>query len=139
MSNNYSCVATLVMDPETLTIKDKAATKIRCAVKATSKKHTDRFFNMLCMGYDAETAGRLAKGDRIFVSGPLEQEEYTSKKQKGAMVKADVMGFGARILKVLHSPTFFGGKPAPAEGAEDFGPPDPPAAPGSGPLDGLDF
>lgn len=135
MSSNFSAVGTLVQDPEQITIKDKAATKIRFAVKATSKRNEDRFINMLCMGYDAETAGRLRKGDRIFIAGPLEVTSYTSKKTK-QKVTADEMGFGARILKILHSPSFFGEE---AEApADDSAPPDDVPA-GKGPLDDLDL
>jgi single-stranded DNA-binding protein len=136
MSNNYTAVVTLVQDPEGLTLKDKPATKIRFAVKATSKKNNDRFVNMLNTGYDAETAGRLAKGDQILITGPLEQEEYFSKKTK-QKVLADVMGFGSRILKVIKSPSFFGDSKPPA----DDGPPPDDATPatGKGPLDDLDL
>jgi single-stranded DNA-binding protein len=135
MSNSIGCIGTLVQDPESLTIKDKPATKIRFAVKATSKKYTDRFVNMLCMGYDSDTAQRLRKGDQVFVTGPLECEEYVSKKTK-ERVKSDVMGFGSRIAKVVKSPSFFGGgDQAPADAAEPTGP----ATQGAGPLDDLDF
>lgn len=133
MSSSYTCAATVVQDPEKLTLGGKDAAKLRLVDKALSKKHEDRFFNAILFGYDAETAGRLAKGDKILITGTLALTSYKSKKT-GQKVTADEMGFGTRILRVLHSPTFFGEGPAgdePAE-AEDV-------APGKGPLDDLDL
>ncbi len=133
MSSNYCGIGTLVVDPETKDIGGKQATKIRFAVKAGSKKNEDRFVNMLCFGYDTETAARLRTGDRIFVSGPLEVETYISKKTK-QKVLSDAMGFGSRINRVVHSPTFFAGAKTEAEAA-----PEAPATAGKGPLDDLDL
>jgi single-stranded DNA-binding protein len=137
--SNYSCVATVVQEPESLTLGGKECTKLRLVDKALSKKHEDRFFNALLFGYDAETGKRLAKGDKIFIAGTLALTSYVSKKTK-AKVQADEMGFGTRILKVIQSPTFFGESKADAGGeAEGDGPPADDVPAGKGPLDDLDL
>ena len=136
MSSSYTCAATIVQDPETITLGGKEAVKLRCVDKALSKKHEDRFFNALLFGYDAETAARLRKADKILITGTLALTSYTSKKTK-QKVQADEMGFGTRILRVLHSPSFFGEEAAtdpestPAEVTATI--------PGSSPLDDMPF
>jgi single-stranded DNA-binding protein len=138
MSSSYTCAATVVQDPESLELGGKPAVKLRLVDKALSKKHEDRFFNALLFGYDAETAARLRKADKILITGTLALTSYVSKKTR-QKVQADEMGFGTRILRVLQSPTFFG------EAAEGDAPPadDAPAddttPAGKGPLDDLDL
>jgi single-stranded DNA-binding protein len=138
MGSSFTAVVTVVQDPETLELGGKPCTKLRLVDKALSKKHEDRFFNMLCFGYDAETAGRLAKGDKIHVTGTLALTSYVSKKTK-QKVTADEMGFGSRILQVIQSPSFFEGKKDAAEpppaAESDFGP----GTTGAGPLDDIAF
>lgn len=136
--SSYACVATVVQDPEKLDLGGKPCTKLRCVDKALSKKHEDRFFNALLFGYDAETGGRLRKGDKVFIAGTLALTSYVSKKT-GQKVQADEMGFGTRILKVVHSPSFFG-EAGDAPDTSDAPPPaDAKTTPGKGPLDDLDL
>lgn len=141
MSSIYACVATVVQDPESLELGGKPAVKLRLVDKALSKKHKDRFFNAILFGYDAETAGKLRKADKIYIAGTLALTEYTSKKTK-QKVQSDEMGFGTRIIRVIQSPTFFGEAPAEGGGGEDpaFDPDSTGVANGgAGPLDDLDL
>lgn len=135
MSSSYTCVAVVVQEPEKLVMGGKPTTKLRLVDKAISKRHEDRFFNALLGGFDAETAGRLAKGDKILITGTLAINKYTSKKT-GKEVLSDEMGFGTRILRVIQSPTFFG--EGQGEKAEDRNAPPADVVPaGPGPLDDI--
>lgn len=131
-------VVRLVNEPETLEFKRDGklvqAVKLRFVIKATSKSYKDRFVNGLLFGKrDMEDALRLAKGDRVQVSGTLCLGEYYSKKEK-CQKDQEEMGYGWRIERVIESKTFFGPKP----GAEPEAEPEV-IAPAPGPLDDLDL
>jgi hypothetical protein len=140
MSSNYTCAATVVQTPEAVELGGKKCARLRLVDKAISKRHEDRFFNALLTSYDAETALRLETGDQILITGTLGVNSYKSKKT-GQKVQSDEMGFGTRILRVLKSEKFFGGKAAEDNGDDEETQGDATAgvSPGSGPLDDLAF
>jgi single-stranded DNA-binding protein len=115
--NNFSAVARLGMDPESIQLGDREGRKLRLVEEAPGKKSIARWFNAIVTGKDVEIADRLEKGDQIFITGQLALTEYSPKKTKykGEKVKSDEMPF-AKILQVLKSEKFFGG--GDAEGSE---------------------
>lgn len=117
--NNFSAVARLGMDPETIQLGDREGRKLRLVEEAPGKKSIARWFNAIVTGKDVEIADRLEKGDQIFITGQLALTEYTPKKTKykGEKVKSDEMPF-AKILQVLKSEKFFGGGEDGEEGSE---------------------
>jgi single-stranded DNA-binding protein len=110
--NNYTAVANLTADPETLTLGDREVRKIRCADNTFGKNNITRFFDVIVSSApDMAVADRLAKGDQIVVTGTLVLGEYTAKKtskyaKKGQKVRTDSIPFG-RIMQVTKSSTFF--------------------------------
>ncbi len=138
MSNNGTYIVNLGKDPEPLVLGGKDVFKIRCAEKAASKKAITRWFTAIVGGPDLETAGKLAQGDTIALSGELSLTEYKAKKPryKGEMIREDEMPF-AKILRVIKSPTFFAD---PAEAPAETGEPTADAPEGDTPpdLSGLD-
>lgn len=106
--NNYSTVCTIGKDPEAIKLGEREGRRIRVVDKTYGKKAVDRWFTVILSGPDVATADRLRKGDQIFVTGALIQEEYEPKKPryKGEKIKDDVMPY-AKLAQVVKSPTFF--------------------------------
>jgi hypothetical protein len=110
--NNYTAIVNLGADPEPLTLGGKELIKLRLADKTPGKKSVTRWLTAMVGGPDLATAGRLAKGDAIMITGTLVKEEYkpNKPKYKGEMVETDNIPF-AKILQVVKSETFFNTKP----------------------------
>lgn len=110
--NNYTAIVNLGADPEPLTLGGKELIKLRLADKTPGKKAITRWLTAMVGGPDLATAGRLAKGDAIMITGTLVKEEYkpTKPKYKGEMIETDNIPF-AKILQVVKSETFFNSKP----------------------------
>lgn len=117
MSNNGTYIVNLGRDPEEMQLGGRDVIKLRVAEKAGSKRAETRWFSAIVGGPDVETAKRLASGDTIALAGELVWTSWTPKqgKDKGKKQFGDEMPF-AKLMKVIKSPTFFGGgEEAPAE------------------------
>ena len=106
--NTYSAIVTLGKDPEAIKLGEREGRKIRVVDKTYGKKAIDRWFTAILSGPDVATVDRLRKGDQVFLTGALIQEEYEPKKPryKGEKVKDDTMPY-AKLAQVVKSPTFF--------------------------------
>lgn len=108
--NNFTCIANLCRDPETIELGGKECYKLRLADNTFGKQSVTRFFDAIVGGPDAGVASKLKQGDQILVTGTLQATQYKAKqgKNKGQMVNSDQMPF-AKILQVTKSPSFFAG------------------------------
>src|SRR5690349_13329665 len=70
--NNYTAIVNLTHDVEDLKLGERDVKKLRVADNTFGKNSETRFFDVIVSsGPDMETAGRLAKGDQIVVTGTL--------------------------------------------------------------------
>lgn len=116
--NNGTYIVNLGKDPEELELGGRPCIKLRCAEKAANKKAETRWFTAIVGGPDTETAKRLAKGDKVALTGELVLKKYRPKNSREDKFE-DEMPF-AKLMQVINSPTFFGGK---ADATETTGEP----------------
>jgi len=125
MSNSVTLVGNLVEDPELrFTASGVAMARIRMAV---NRRYRDRnnewqeetsFFGGTCWREVAENvAESLSKGDRVFITGRLEQRNWeTNEGEKRSVVELDIQEIGPSLRWATATVT-----KTPRTGGGDFG------------------